>query len=77
MQGQATAEQGRATGTEWHDGRQELVGAGRVIGGDRDSGATEESGQQLGTGDRGLGGSDGFEAAFPKTPHGGRVLDNW
>jgi hypothetical protein len=70
------AEQGWATGTERHDGRQELVGADRVIGGDRDSGATEESGWQLGTGDRVLEGSDGFEVAFPETPHGGRVLDN-
>jgi hypothetical protein len=68
--GRATAEQGRVTGTERRNGRQGLVG------GDGDFGVAEESGRQLRTGDRGLGGSDGFEAAFPETPHGGRILDN-
>jgi hypothetical protein len=74
--GQVTAEQGRATSTEQRDGQQGLVRAGRVVEADRDSGAAKESGWQLRTGERGLGGSDGFEAAFPETPHGGRVLDN-
>jgi hypothetical protein len=65
------------TGTERRDGRQGLVRVDRVIEGDRNSRVAEELGRQLGTGDRGLGGSDGFETTFPETLHEGRVLDNW
>jgi hypothetical protein len=37
---------------------------------------TGTPGRQMDQGDRGIGGSDGFEAAFPETPNGGHVLDN-
>jgi hypothetical protein len=70
---------GRAGPGDWHRAARWAAGTRRgrqSRRGDRDSGAAEESGWQLGTGDRGLGGSNGFEAAFPETPHGGRVLDN-
>jgi hypothetical protein len=84
----AGAERRQSRADDWHrwaqraaeeSGRHGLVEAGRVVGGDRDSGAAEESGiwgRQKNRGDRGLGGSNGFEATFPETPYGGRVLDN-
>jgi hypothetical protein len=74
--GRATAEQGRAIGTDGRDGRQKNRGGTNSSRPAESSEVTGTPGRQKNQGDRGLRGSDGFEAAFPETPHGGRVLDN-